>query len=202
MQHGTENRPQGGIILLSGLSGVGKSTLIQCALTDYPGQLQYLKNFTTRAKRSTDNDTEYTFVDDDTFDQQRKIAKDWQEGNIYDNRYGHDTATYRKLMQRGKFLIGCCYPSLEDAQSLDENYDPSLITVVHVDLPEEVRAERLLSQRGEEGRLRLTEDASWTMTDSYRMRVDFLFNANKNRDENRFVFNALLGQIFRNSTSK
>lgn len=200
--HQPEYDRSGGIILLSGLSGVGKSTLIHDALAEYPEQLHYLKDFTTRPKRATDTDTEYSFVNDEEFDRQRDLAEDWQEGSVYGNRYGHDTAAFRELMKIGNFFVGCCYPSLEDAQSLDAHYGPSAITLVHVELPYDTRAERLISQRGAEGRARLEKDATWNMSEDYRNRIDFLFNSNRARAENRIAFNALLSQIFRNSRNK
>lgn len=175
---------------------MGKSTLIHNALTEYPTRLQYLKDYTTRPQRKTDTGIEYTFVNDEEFDRQRSIVEDWQEGSLYGNRYGHDTAAYRKIMNLGGFFIGCCYPSIEDAQSLDKYYDPSRITIVHVELPQDIRAERLVSQRGEEGRMRLEKDADWTMSERYQSRIDFIFDSVGTRDENRTAFRELLGQIF------
>jgi len=200
--HQPEYSHPGGIILLAGLSGVGKSTLIHDALAEYPEQLRYLKDFTTRPRRTTDTDTEYLFVNDAEFDRQRSLAEDWQEGSIYNNRYGHDVAVYKKILQIGNFLVGCCYPSLEDVQSLEAHYDPSTITVLHIELPYNIRAERLISQRGAEGHARLEKDATWSMSKDYRTRIDFLFNSNRTKDENGFAFNALLGQVFRNSRNK
>ena len=196
------NGREGGIILLSGLSGVGKSTLIHDALDDNPRQLHYLKDFTTRERRPTDNDTEYVFVSDNEFDRPKTLAADWQEGSIYENRYGHDTAKYKRLMQLGNYLIGCCYPSLEDSESLNVYYNLNKITVIHVDLPDEIRAERLISQRGEEGKRRLEKDASWIMSEGYKKRIDIRFNANGPKLKNRHEFNAIIQQIISATSDK
>lgn len=193
-----ERNLNGGIILLAGLSGVGKSTLIQDLLIDNPSRLRYLKDYTTRTKRPTDNDIEYIFVDEDEFKQIKAAAKDWQEGVAYGNYYGHDTAEYRQYMHSGKYLIGCCYPSIEDASSLDAHYSPTCITIIHIDIPNDTRAKRLITQRGEEGRSRLIRDASWTMTDDYRNRINYVFHADKSRKENRANFNNLIQRIIDN----
>ena len=75
------------LAVLIGPGGVGKGTLAQC-LVDRDQHLWLSKSWTTRPKRSTEDGSEYHFVDRATFD--RAIEEDafleWAE--FHDNLYG------------------------------------------------------------------------------------------------------------------
>lgn len=67
----------GKLILVSGLSGAGKTTLVAGALEQMP-ELTYLRTVTTRPMRSGEETShEYTFVTQQEYEARRRASKEW-----------------------------------------------------------------------------------------------------------------------------
>lgn len=89
------------LVLISGPSGVGKSTFVQALLAAEPG-LSFSVSTTTRPPRRGETDgVQYHFVDDAEFD--RLIAADafveWAE--VHQRRYGTRRDHIRAMLDRG-----------------------------------------------------------------------------------------------------
>jgi len=93
-------------IVVAGPSGVGKGTLIQKLLTEYPEQFAFSVSHTTRAPRSGElNGVHYWFVDRDQFE---KILSEggFIESNEYNgNLYGTSHMAVKSVADQGRTCL-------------------------------------------------------------------------------------------------
>lgn len=90
------------IFVISGFSGVGKSSLCEDVLKKIKG-VECVKSYTTRPARKSEEN--YTFVSEETFSQM-EIEGEFLETNTYNrNRYGTPRREVEQLLQEGKNII-------------------------------------------------------------------------------------------------
>ncbi|MDH4120295.1 MAG: guanylate kinase [Deltaproteobacteria bacterium] len=94
------DKPHPRVFVISGPSGVGKSTLIQAALRDHPDLVMSISHTTRPPRHGESNGVHYFFVNREIF--QRLIEKDgfleWAEvyGNLYGTSRDHIHARLRE----------------------------------------------------------------------------------------------------------
>ena len=186
----------GDLILVCGLPCSGKSTAIQNALK-HNSELLYMKSYTTRPRRPGEGDDEYFFVDDNGFEQKKSSVppEHWEESETYDRRYGQDTHFYNQQMELGRFVIGCCYPSLAEVESLSPYYETTRTKVIFIDIDERVRRERMLQTRGSEAIKRLKYDAEWSAAPDFLARTDYTITPRNHLEYDLAAFDGVVKQI-------
>ncbi len=93
------------VVVISGPSGVGKSTIIHGAMEQIPA-VQLSVSFTTRAKRESEQEgRDYSFIERDTF--KTKIAEgeylEWAE--VFGNFYGTGKTAVQELLDGGNHTL-------------------------------------------------------------------------------------------------
>ena len=83
MNHSIDKR--GELVAVCGNSGSGKSTLVRYALNEMPEDISYMKTFTTRKRRPSEDEVEYEFVTKEEYSRIKKLAPIWDESIIYNN---------------------------------------------------------------------------------------------------------------------
>lgn len=95
------------LILLSGCSGVGKNTIIN-KLLNTEENLNYLKNYTTRTRRPTENDerlSPYHYISCEEFDEKIKNDEFYEYEEIHGNFYGTLKASIEEIANSDKHYI-------------------------------------------------------------------------------------------------
>lgn len=136
----------GNLIAVCGNSGSGKSTLVRHTLQQLPEALIYMKTFTTRPRRTNEDDIEYTFVSDFEYDQHQKAAKVWDGSIIYGNHYGVNATQYIDALNRGENVIFCSIPSLEIMRDISIIYNTHNMRTIQLMAGVEASAEQARSR--------------------------------------------------------
>jgi guanylate kinase len=97
---------RGLLIVISGPSGVGKSS-VRKALFDMPGQdLVYSISMTTRKQRNGEKDgVDYYFVSKETFEEKIKNGEFLEWANFVGNYYGTPKEKVEELLDQGKQVV-------------------------------------------------------------------------------------------------
>ena len=100
------SRPDTGcLFVITGPSGVGKSTLIRHCLQTIPG-LSFSVSATTRAPRDGETDgVDYHFLDRQSFGERVAAGAFLEHAQVYDRRYGTLATPTAKALERGDSLI-------------------------------------------------------------------------------------------------
>ena len=93
------------LIVLSGLSGVGKDTLIT-RMKESGLRLEHIVTVTTRAKRAEEkDDVDYHFTTPEKFQQMIKDNQLLEWANVYGNFYGVPKEPVKKVLEEGKDVL-------------------------------------------------------------------------------------------------
>lgn len=135
------------LLIVSGPSGVGKTTLIRAFLEAHPS-FAFAVSHTTRPPRQREEDgADYYFVDDAQFD--RMIAEgafvEWAE--VHDHRYGTSRAEVERLLRDGKDVV--FEVDFQGGRALMRHYRNA--TSVFILPPSMAELRRRLLRRGSEG---------------------------------------------------
>ncbi|MFZ5364805.1 MAG: guanylate kinase [Patescibacteria group bacterium] len=100
------------LIIISGPSGAGKTTIINKLLQQYPDRLERIKTYTTREPRGENHETtgEYEFVSTDNFQKFIEEKKLLEYDLVYGNYYGKSMENIEDIWSRGKAAIGTIDP--------------------------------------------------------------------------------------------
>jgi len=86
------------LVVLSGCSGVGKSTMIKRLLRDYGNKLVFSVSCTTRPQRQGERDgVDYNFVDQATFERKIERGEFIEWAKVHDNYYGTSLDAVQKV---------------------------------------------------------------------------------------------------------
>jgi guanylate kinase len=133
---------QSKLILVSGLSGAGKTTLIAGALKAMP-DLEYIRTYTTRPMRpGEENSHEYIFVSQAEYDNLRAGLENWDHTEYAGFSYGADAAVIKTLLAEGKNVICSVAPDLEVIDDMAKLYGPEPVTI-WIRVPKEVAKSRI-----------------------------------------------------------
>lgn len=189
---------QGKLITISGIAGAGKSTFIRNAIEIYSDKLEYLKSYTTRPRRKGENDSEYHFVSNQKFTEALNQSDCWNGGDIYGNHYGEDVSYYLRRLKTGRFLINCCFPSVEELSSLYKFYSKEQVYSIYFDVPKMIAADRLLVRDGESALSRIAINNTLNISSEFLSEVDCVFRPTNDLETNTSLFNNLVNDIIVN----
>jgi guanylate kinase len=133
----------GKIIVVSGRSGAGKTTLIGFALKSMD-KLKYLTTYTTRPARN--GDIGYQHLELEDYLNKMKSSENWDHTEVHGNFYGADVAEAFELTRDGISLIVTSYPDLSELQNFKDKY-PCEIKSIFIDISEVESAKRLRYER-------------------------------------------------------
>lgn len=133
----------GKLILVSGISGAGKTTLISEALKSLPA-LQYLSTYTTRPKRDSENEQthEYIFVNEHEYEKLRSSSTQWDHTEYKGFYYGADGAKVKQQLGQGISVICSIAPNKETLTTMSKFYDMDVVAV-WVNTPRAIAGERI-----------------------------------------------------------
>ncbi len=95
----------GMLLIISGPSGVGKTTITRAVERSIPGAV-FSVSATTRQKRPTDVEgVDYHFVDDATFDQMIRDAAFLEHVDLFGKKYGTPRKWVDEQLARGRLVI-------------------------------------------------------------------------------------------------
>jgi guanylate kinase len=93
------------LLIISGPSGVGKTTITRAVERMIPGAV-FSVSATTRPKRPTDVEgVDYHFVDDATFDQMIAAGEFLEHVNLFGKKYGTPRKWVDEQLARGRLVI-------------------------------------------------------------------------------------------------
>jgi guanylate kinase len=120
---------RGALFVVTGPSGVGKSTLIHSAIAEIPG-LSFSVSATTRAPRPGEEDgREYHFLTREAFDERVAEAAFLEHATVYGRSYGTLNAPTREAIGAGRSLI--LDVDLQGARAVRQRWaDPVLIFIL------------------------------------------------------------------------
>ena len=123
-------RKQGLIFIISGPSGSGKSSLLECLLNNSGLRRNLAKSisFTTRPKRSGEQDArDYFFISERQFRQKRAAKKILEWTKYLGYYYATPRDFVERQMQKGKDILLCL--DLKGAQKIKRLYPRNTVTV-------------------------------------------------------------------------
>ena len=98
-------------------------------------------------------------------------------------------------MELGRFVIGCCHPSLAEVESLSPYYEMARTKVIFIDIDEGVRRERMLQTRGSEAIKRLNYDAEWCAAPDFLVRADYTITSRNHLEHDLAAFDSVIKKI-------
>lgn len=133
---------KGSLLFVSGLSGAGKTTLIDYALRNIPA-LEYLKTVTTRPQRAGEESShEYVFVGDAEYERCKLASQHWDHTEYNGYKYGADVEDVRHKLEKGIDIICSVAPDRQVIADMTKLYDERPITV-WIDTSREVARARI-----------------------------------------------------------
>lgn len=197
-KHGTEElKSHGNLIIVCGVSGSGKTTMIASALTSVEN-LKYLKTYTTRKPRSEEEakaSIEYVFVSQGQYQTLKDESKSWDHSDIYGESYGADIDQAEALMRTGKSLIVATKPELELVNDLKDKYGQNSKLIL-IDVPTITSNERVATQRSVDEQSRLIYDSNLD-TSVIRSIADRVFVPTMNLEEDAIQFSQIIQSLVR-----
>jgi guanylate kinase len=132
----------GRLLLVSGLSGAGKTTLIRAALRRLP-QLSYLQTVTTRPPRpGEDGQPEYIFVTEQEYERRKNTSSSWDHSEYQGYKYGADVHAVLDTLQRGGHVICALAPDETILEQMKHLYKEEPV-LIWIDTPKAVSAARI-----------------------------------------------------------
>lgn len=96
---------RGVLFVVSGPSGVGKSTLVKAAMARIPG-IEFSVSATTRAPRAGERDgVDYHFVSRERFDQLVREEAFLEHATVYDRSYGTLREPTQQVLRAGRSIL-------------------------------------------------------------------------------------------------
>ena len=93
-------------IVMCGPSGVGKGTLIQKLMDDFPGRFGFSVSHTTRAPRPGEEDgVHYNFVKKADMEKEIAAGKFLEHAHVHENIYGTSLAAVEKVAAAGRVCV-------------------------------------------------------------------------------------------------
>lgn len=100
----SENK--GKLIVISGPSGVGKSTLLHRLFREYPDNFGFSVSYTSRSPRiGESHGTDYYFTDEETFKNKIKNNDLLEWACVHGNYYGTGKAEVEQILHSGKHCV-------------------------------------------------------------------------------------------------
>ena len=143
---------KGRVIVLSGPSGAGKTTLHDCLLKDkkFNGRILRSISATTRLPRGKEvNGQDYVFLSQKMFEYKIKSGQFLEWAKIYNNYYGTMMKSTREILGQGKSLLLCI--DVQGASQVEQKIPSALKIFVRTPTLEVLR-ERLIARKTDDAK--------------------------------------------------
>jgi guanylate kinase len=141
----------GKLIFVSGLTGSGKTTLVQKVLGAVEN-LEVLLTYTTRPQRDGEQDSyEYVFVTDDEYIWMKSASLKWDETIFGEYKYASDANKYIEDLGNGVNIIVSVTPDLGDIQEMTGVYGVTPVSI-WINTPKDVAMNRIKDDPRRAGR--------------------------------------------------
>lgn len=176
------------LIIVSGPSGVGKNTLVDVVLANYP-MIQYFKKETTRIRRPDDRNAEANFLTKDEYNERRSRHRIALPYKVRGEDYGLPVESFAQLKDDPRIV---CLSNFDLIKSLSEAFDT---TTVYVTAPIDVIIQRLKQRQDTpEQRRRSIESVAEHLQSYDRFRELFDYEIT-NGDDLQAAKNRIMGVI-------
>lgn len=163
---GTKKRLDG--IVLSGPSGVGKGTLINMLLRDFPSNFGFSVSHTSRAPREGEvNGKDYHFVSRDAMQKMIDNGEFLESCDVHGNLYGTSKAALKAVRDSGK--TGIIEIDVQGAQKLKKQQGDLNLYYMFITAPSLKELEERIVKRGKE-----TPDKIAVRLETARKELDFI----------------------------
>ena len=139
----------GKLVVISGPSGVGKSTIVSKVLAQFPGHLRLSVSATTRPPRPGEQDgTHYHFLTDEQFSERRQQGEFVETIEVFGRGHWYGTlwSEVRPFLAAGKWVL--LEIDVDGAENVLKQFDAPVSIFIRTDSFEEL--ERRLRSRGTE----------------------------------------------------
>ncbi|MBI5724165.1 MAG: guanylate kinase [Planctomycetes bacterium] len=137
--------PPGGIVVISGPSGVGKSTIVRQAVGQTGVEMSV--SATTRRPRPGEKDgVDYRFVDREQFERMTRQDELLEWAKVFDNYYGTPAGPVRKAVEQGKTIV--LNIDVQGGQQVAQTF-PGATFILILPPGEKALAERLAGRKTE-----------------------------------------------------
>ena len=100
-----ESAPDGMLVVVSGPSGVGKSTVVNALCVHDSRVVRSVSLTTRRARPDETNGTHYAFVTDEAFDRARAAGELLEWAEVHDHRYGTPRQWVEEQRRQGRVVV-------------------------------------------------------------------------------------------------
>jgi guanylate kinase len=138
------------VLIISGPSGVGKTTITRGVERGVPGAV-FSVSCTTRAKTPVDTEgVDYFFVSDEEFERMRASNEFLETAGVYGKKYGTPKAPVMEQLRRGRLVI--LEIDVEGAKQIKRHL-PDALAIFILPPTEEVLLKRLRDRKREDDAL-------------------------------------------------
>ncbi len=135
---------KGQLIIISGPSGVGKSTICNELVRRLDNAYLSVSTTTRLQKSGEENGREYWFISRDEFERRIKAGKFLEYAEVFGNLYGTEKDNVRQALDKGKTVI--LEIDVQGAQQISRLYpEAKLIFILP---PKHIELEKRISDRG------------------------------------------------------
>lgn len=121
----------GKLIIITGPSGVGKTTIVNRILDQEP-EITRVLNYTTRKPRDHEqNQVDYNFIDTKDFEKKIKQGFFLEYANVYGNYYGNSLEEIINLLEKGQHVI--MTTDIQGVKNIEEKMPETLTIFIKPD---------------------------------------------------------------------
>lgn len=156
------------VVILTGPSGVGKSSIKRMLLEEFLESLVIIPSYITRAKRNDEDLNDYIFVSEDEFVSMDSRGEFLESSNHYGSWYGTPTTLYHEYLECGLNPIKDI--NIDGALRFKEEFGSQCV-VIYVSAPTKAELEHRLLQR--DGKVDLARINEFSREERFRYRFDY-----------------------------
>jgi len=175
----------GKLIFVSGLTGAGKTTLIEAALKRIKN-IEPLLTYTTRPMRlDEEHSHEYLFVNDKEYELAKSKSRNWDETIFNTYKYASDGDIFINHLSRGVNVIVSVTPNMDNITLMTAIYKTEPITI-WVNTDTKTAYNRIKNDPRRNSR---AED------ESIKSNFDIIYNPSGNMDDDIETFTQLIENV-------